>query len=66
MGEHLLYLVTDGLCYYRLAPEDPFPAAVEDSWEGVLWVLDQGKELLGLDTSKLATGKLCLSLIAKS
>ncbi|OTB00700.1 hypothetical protein M426DRAFT_324061 [Hypoxylon sp. CI-4A] len=41
---------------YRLAPEDPFPAAVDDCWESVLWVLDQGKEILNLDTSKLATG----------
>lgn len=41
---------------YRLAPEDPFPAAVHDAWEAVLWVMDQGKEILSLDTSKLATG----------
>ncbi|CVK84584.1 related to lipase 2 [Fusarium proliferatum] len=41
---------------YRLAPEDPFPAAVHDSWEAVLWVMGAGKEILGLDTSKLATG----------
>lgn len=40
----------------RLAPENPFPAAVHDAWEGVLWVLGQGKETLGLDTTKLATG----------
>ncbi|KAI0107295.1 Alpha/Beta hydrolase protein [Hypoxylon sp. NC0597] len=41
---------------YRLAPENPFPAAVDDCWESVLWVLGQGKEVLNLDTSKLATG----------
>ncbi|RGP66600.1 triacylglycerol lipase [Fusarium longipes] len=41
---------------YRLAPENPFPAAVHDSWEAVLWTIDEGKSLLGLDTSKLATG----------
>lgn len=40
----------------RLAPEDPFPAAVHDSWEAVLWTIGEGKEILGLDTSKMATG----------
>lgn len=40
----------------RLAPENPFPAAVEDSWEGVLWTLAEGRDKLGLDTTKMATG----------
>ncbi|KJZ78511.1 hypothetical protein HIM_01902 [Hirsutella minnesotensis 3608] len=41
---------------YRLAPEDPFPAAVEDAWEIVQWAIGKGKELLGLDTSRMAVG----------
>ncbi|KAI0178502.1 alpha/beta hydrolase fold-domain-containing protein [Hypoxylon sp. FL1284] len=41
---------------HRLAPEDPFPAAVDDCWESVLWVINQGKEMLHLDITKLATG----------
>jgi acetyl esterase/lipase len=45
---------------YRLAPENPFPAAVHDSWEAVLWVIGEGEDILGLYTSKLATGKLQL------
>ncbi|KAI0473574.1 Alpha/Beta hydrolase protein [Xylariaceae sp. FL0804] len=41
---------------YRLAPEHPYPAAVEDCWEAVLWALGQGAKVLGIDPSKLAAG----------
>ncbi|KAH8664573.1 alpha/beta hydrolase fold-domain-containing protein [Xylariales sp. PMI_506] len=41
---------------YRLAPENPFPAAIDDCWDVFLWTLDQGKTSLSLDTSKLAIG----------
>ncbi|EXJ83487.1 triacylglycerol lipase [Capronia coronata CBS 617.96] len=41
---------------YRLAPESPWPAAVHDSWETVLWVFGQGKSILSLDLSNVAIG----------
>ena len=41
---------------YRLAPENPFPAAVEDAVETLQWVWQHGKEKLNVDTSKIAVG----------
>jgi acetyl esterase len=40
---------------YRRAPEDPFPAAVDDVWAAWTWV-NANAEGLGLDPSRIAIG----------
>lgn len=41
---------------YRLGPEDPYPAAVEDAIESLQWVHNNGLSELGADLSKIAVG----------
>ncbi|KAI1109621.1 alpha/beta hydrolase fold-domain-containing protein [Nemania sp. NC0429] len=37
---------------YRLAPEHPFPKAIEDSYDGMLWCKENAKTL-GIDSEKI-------------
>lgn len=40
---------------YRLAPEHKFPTAINDAWDALQWLHQQGKTL-GLDSSCMAVG----------
>ena len=41
---------------YRLAPENPYPEAMEDAVEALEWVWEQGAPILGIDTKRIAVG----------
>ena len=40
---------------YRLAPENPFPAALEDAWAGLNWLCDHAPDV-GADAGRIAIG----------
>ena len=40
---------------YRLAPENTYPAAVDDAWAATLWI-EQNASALGIDAGRIAVG----------
>ncbi|XWW98390.1 hypothetical protein V2A60_006390 [Cordyceps javanica] len=49
-------ICTRAKCVVVLAPEHPFPAAVDDSWAALLWVATEGKARLNINVDNLAVG----------
>ena len=41
---------------YRLGPEHPYPAAVEDAVDALQWVYHHGEEALGINKEKIIVG----------
>ncbi|KAF9462198.1 Alpha/Beta hydrolase protein [Collybia nuda] len=41
---------------HRLAPENPYPAAIEDAVEALKWVFKNGEAELGINTTRIAVG----------
>ncbi|CAE7224490.1 unnamed protein product [Rhizoctonia solani] len=57
--EMLSKLCVDAQCVtvsvdYRLAPEHPFPAGLDDVWDSLLWLSTEGERELGIDPKRIA------------
>jgi len=57
---------------YRLAPEFPFPAALDDVWQTYVWVLQHAERYLGINPAKIvltgdsAGGNLAMGCVIKA
>jgi hypothetical protein len=41
---------------YRLAPENPYPAAIEDAVDSLHWLVKNGEKELGVNLNQIAVG----------
>lgn len=57
---------------YRLAPEFPFPAALDDVWQTYMWVVEYADKYLGINPAKIvltgdsAGGNLAMGCVIKA
>jgi hormone-sensitive lipase len=57
---------------YRLAPQDPFPAAIDDIWQAYNWIINYSESLLGIPLDKIvlagdsAGGNFVMSLALRT
>jgi len=57
---------------YKLAPEHPFPAAVDDCWQAYNWIIDNCKDTLWINPRKVvlvgdsAGGNLVLAVALRA
>ena len=50
---------------YRLAPKDPFPAALNDVWQVYYWLIEYGEAFLGIKPEKIFVSHVYLGVVMR-